>query len=493
MPGPRILFGVLADHSAGTLRLLEDNMAAIAGWPERIIQPSWAVIIFNNRTSEWDRLPHTAARVGAVLALLEDGGVRPTRAKLTYQVRFARLLSDNATWLAPSPRQPVRAKRAAPSPRQPLLAEQTAPADYLWLPDSDMSFQRFRLDAFLARWRCAFAGGPPLLAQPLVLQRTQGWWHTTWDGWASGTTRRIPDAVPTSFVEVQVPLIDGGFFRFLAHDVAERLNIMGRHVNCGWGLDFVWSGAAKQYAPHRQAVALVLLPVSHLNRKTMRKGAAFYRKGFELLRQVAKMWPKWYRFPLGLVTKQVATAWSMQGRGPMRHLVPVAMKGDDCVSRGALGGVNGSCRGGSTAQSGGIGRPKVRVKWHMHEVAWPFKGFSKLSREARFARYKKERADEEAAMAAHAVAGGNGTAEEAESPSAGRRRQCLEGGAQLTAESAFSGVGARRTYHPQRLRPSHDTLTGRRPCCTPPQEPSSGSTPAPRPPSERGACCSLSA
>jgi hypothetical protein len=86
--GPRILFEVVTDHSEFALRLVEDNMAAVSGWPERVIVPSWAVIVYNNRTPSWDRLPTQAARLGAVLRMLEDGvGPKTCQAGLSAALR----------------------------------------------------------------------------------------------------------------------------------------------------------------------------------------------------------------------------------------------------------------------------------------------------------------------------------------------------------------------------------------------------------------------
>jgi hypothetical protein len=300
--GPRILFGVVTDHSEPALRLVEDNMAAVSGWPERVIVPSWAVIVYNNRTPAWDRLPAQAARLGAVLRMLEDGGGPRTRAKMTYQLRFADLLSRGNATLDSAGAQPARSawRSMRYAHWTPLHLHDAAP-DHMWLLDGDISLQRFRVDAFIARWQCSFPGGPPLVAQPPVLQSTQAFWHVNWESWAANASR--PGAVDTSFVEIQSPLIDGGYFRHLARGDAAVIADKGRELDSDWGIDMMWCSAARQFDPSRRACAVVLYPVSHLDSRTLQKDDEYAVVGQELMKWMRMRWYDLVHFPYALAAQ----------------------------------------------------------------------------------------------------------------------------------------------------------------------------------------------
>jgi hypothetical protein len=304
--GPRILFGVVTGHSESALRLVEDNMAAVSGWPERVIVPSWAVIVYNNRTPSWDRLPVQAARLGAVLRMLEDGPGPRTRAKLNHQLRFAELLAHGNAALDSAAAQSARPSGAWRSMQYarwtPLHLHDTAP-DYVWLLDGDISLQRFRLDAFLAHWQCFFHGGPPLVAQAPVLQNTQGFWHVNWGSWASNASR--PGAVDVSFVEMQLSLLDGGFFRHLSRGDAAVIADKGRELDNAWGIDMMWCSAARQFDPSRRACAVVLYPVSHLDSRTLEKSSKYRVAGGKVLRWMRERWPSLYEYPYSLTVKPV--------------------------------------------------------------------------------------------------------------------------------------------------------------------------------------------
>ena len=78
-----------------------------------------------------------------------------------------------------------------------------------------MSLARTNLTNFIVTHSCAFAGGAPLVAAPVVRQSTQHFWPHNWISWTPGTDYGWLGgaiALRTSFVEGQAPLLDAGFF-----------------------------------------------------------------------------------------------------------------------------------------------------------------------------------------------------------------------------------------------------------------------------------------
>lgn len=270
------------------LATLKGNLAAVSGWPRRVLRATWAVVVYNNRTAEWARLPAEAARLGAHLVMLEDGGPVRTRAKLSYQLRFAALLGR-------------RLERSGAGSVLPGRGSSEPPAEYVWLLDGDISLQRFRLDAFLGAWRCCFASGPPLVSQPPVLQSSQDYWHLNWRSWAA--LERRPAAVATDFIEIQTPIIDAGFFRSLASGRAQQLAEWDRRYDSDWGIDLLWCPSAREYDPSRMPCAVVLHPISHVDSKTMNKDDRFSRGGMHVLAAAQRQWPTLLHFPYHLAAQ----------------------------------------------------------------------------------------------------------------------------------------------------------------------------------------------
>lgn len=286
---PSILFGVVTDHSRDALELLKDNMAIVSFWPARTLTASWGVVVYNNKTKEWDELPAHARRTGSKLRMLEDGGLI-TRCKFYYQRRFARLFDVSTADVE------VPGASTAPHP------------EYIWLLDNDISLRRFRMDRFLQSWSCSFPSGRPLIAQPVVLQNTQYFWPFNWKTWQDVATDTMV-ARPISFVEVQMPLVDGLFFRQFARGVGYHISERGARVNTDWGIDFVWCRAAQQYEASRQACAVVPTPISHENAQTYSKGKGYALIGKQTLRWIRGRWPELYFYPEGLGSTAATLPW----------------------------------------------------------------------------------------------------------------------------------------------------------------------------------------
>ena len=172
----------------------------------------------------------------------------------------------------------------------------------IWLLDADISLGGFRPDRFLLVAQCAFET-PPLVAQPLIAERTQSYKYLNADGWkseqlalekkrrggaAAVATGKPPPVLATAsaFVEIQAPLLDAVFFewflRFLVLPLAAPSHILG----ADWGFDALFCRAAALFAAHSAAapepggraaaevgeVCLVVIagtPVHHVDRRVL--------------------------------------------------------------------------------------------------------------------------------------------------------------------------------------------------------------------------------
>jgi len=268
--------------------------------------------VYDNQTAEWSGLREHASRLRVRLLMVEDAD-RLTRAKFYYQDRFAALLR--------------RMQRSGD-----VAAAGTPLPSYIWLVDSDISFERFRLDQFLQSWACSFASGPPLISQPAILENTQGFWHLNWQTWENVASYPML-AREASFVEMQLPLLDVGYFLHFDAGVARQILNLGLQVGSGWGYDLVWCQDAAKYLPSRVACAVIPTPISHQNTKTLHKDLYFMKHGEQVKHFVMHAFPDLFLFPHDLTNWNHNITLRNASKEKMLAPRPVPPSSRQCVVR----------------------------------------------------------------------------------------------------------------------------------------------------------------
>jgi hypothetical protein len=103
------------------------------------VQCDWAIVSYTNNSTETLRpITKQAEAKGVKVALLRDGDLPLKAAKVLF-------------W--------------------PMFKAAAVKYDYLWLLDEDMSFVGFDFDGFRTVLTLGFAGGKPMLAQPVLWRR----------------------------------------------------------------------------------------------------------------------------------------------------------------------------------------------------------------------------------------------------------------------------------------------------------------------------------
>jgi hypothetical protein len=103
------------------------------------MQCDWAIVSYtNNSTETLQPITKQAEAKGVKVALLRDGDLPLKAAKVLF-------------W--------------------PMFKAAAVKYDYLWLLDEDMSFVGFDFDGFRTVLTLGFAGGKPMLAQPVLWRR----------------------------------------------------------------------------------------------------------------------------------------------------------------------------------------------------------------------------------------------------------------------------------------------------------------------------------
>ena len=252
---PRLLIGIVAESSNATINRALNNVRALAH--HRNI--SLVIAVIDNQLEKWKNVIKEARNRKVQLSVddANPSGERcPYCPKLQFQLQFAARTTD---------------------------------VDYVWLPDSDMSFNRFDMRKF---WRYHRRAGSPLISQPTVRQGTQHLGfrvtHSLWHPCAAAQ-----NFVRMTYIEQQTPVFDASFFRWLApkfKDLAARqVTLQG-----SWGHDFIWCGAARIYqqgsfhdSRRRPECTLILVPQDHDNSKTMgTKDSGFYERSFMLVTEI---------------------------------------------------------------------------------------------------------------------------------------------------------------------------------------------------------------
>ena len=175
----------------------------------------------------------------------------------------------------------------------------------LWLVDADISFTHFAMDRFYCAWRCAFRGGSPLLAQPVVRQPTQDFWPFRADSWRVGKLSSWR-ALRLPFLEQQVTVADPGFMTWFVRALEERSfggeSFIDRYMSLrtDWGVDGTWCGAAREYADRvlnqteRVDCALIIEPIDHVDYGTIKKDMEFWDGGQKMHDWVATHLSQWW-------------------------------------------------------------------------------------------------------------------------------------------------------------------------------------------------------
>ncbi|KAJ1408748.1 hypothetical protein B484DRAFT_196800 [Ochromonadaceae sp. CCMP2298] len=209
----------------------------------------------------------------------------------------------------------------------------------VFLMDQDISLVGFDVAVFLATWRCAFhPHPPPLVVQPLIVERTQYFPYVHLKAWRSGNKTRNAVAAGVGLVEQQVPFFNAQFFEWLVSRVLSQTREVALTYGVDQSLDRTWCKAADAYArtvlginysaDTSQACAIIIgpnkgksLPVSssipisetpgrdptratghdtavhHLNTRALgnkRANRALYReKGAKVNQHYAKLFPNW--------------------------------------------------------------------------------------------------------------------------------------------------------------------------------------------------------
>lgn len=303
-----ILVAIVADSSVPTRRRMLTGMRRVDGTRTlHQLTMHWAVCAYDDGADAWaptvleaESLP-SARLVKVVNASAHD------RKPITVLQRKARTAHHRKVVAA-------------------VWAERGFAYDAVWLPDADLLFESFDLPEFLHRWLCTFAGGAPVVAQPVVRPGTQVWpfnlhsWRnctsprsrarapplasaarTQWlkrrddEQQRSGCFWRRrwgpePTALRISFIENQAALVDAQFLRwfFGLELVAEFARLQLRY-GVEWGPDSVWCRAAEWWLAaqnvSRTPCAVLMVPIEHANTKSLAdsKGGSHANHGFRLM------------------------------------------------------------------------------------------------------------------------------------------------------------------------------------------------------------------
>ena len=242
-------------------------------------QVDWAIITYDGGAWRWGTTMHLA-RKHSVRLTVQDGRVPPT------------MLPPHS--------------RSAGAHLKLHLQRQFVPLAvgyrHVWLPDADISFDGFALGEYMRRLVCAHSGGSPLVSQPIISENTQSenYFVNADQHNASGTAM-----LPCAVLEQQAPLYDAGFFQWLMPRVG-GLVAQQLAMKSSWGLDKVRCGAAFVYARavlkdnRRLACAIVTVPISHANTKSIEKTPQFLSAGRAINRWIhsdnATRDPTWKSF-----------------------------------------------------------------------------------------------------------------------------------------------------------------------------------------------------
>jgi hypothetical protein len=119
----------------------------------------------------------------------------------------------------------------------------------VFLMDQDISLVGFDVAVFLATWRCAFhPHPPPLLVQPVIVERTQYFPYVHLRAWRNENKTRSAVAAGVGLVEQQVPFFNAQFFEWLVRRVLAQTRGAALTYGVDQSLDRTWCKAADAYA-----------------------------------------------------------------------------------------------------------------------------------------------------------------------------------------------------------------------------------------------------
>lgn len=230
----RLLIGVVSSSAWWSRMTVMENMVAL----DSQVHQRWVVSLYDGRVGQWQNEVKMAQRLGVPFDLIENTEECDFCPKLQFQLKFLDFLKD---------------------------------ADYVWLPDADISFRDFHFQKF---WQAHKAAGSPLIAQPAIAPATQApRFCLNWDQWQCSGVVRV------TYVEQQAPVMDAQFFKWMMpqlHDLAEEQ----RKLGASWGHCNIWCGAALAFRTdfhvQRPVCALVLEPIEHRDMRTINKTKSFF-------------------------------------------------------------------------------------------------------------------------------------------------------------------------------------------------------------------------
>jgi hypothetical protein len=155
----RLVVLLVADSSNATQSLALANMAAFSHL--RAVSTTFVAVV--GRCEQWAGVAAAVTVLGMRFECVRQPAERAQAAGAAFRPKLPSQLVGYRHYL--------RVTRASER------------ADAIWLPDADIAFGAEGISAFLLRWSCAFAAGPPLVAQAAMhgdagrTTRSQQFWH----------------------------------------------------------------------------------------------------------------------------------------------------------------------------------------------------------------------------------------------------------------------------------------------------------------------------
>jgi hypothetical protein len=168
--------------------------------------------------------------------------------------------------------------------------------DYVWLADVDILFHRFDYAQFWLSHQSAFPDGPPLIAGALIRQNTQRpVVASNMNMWSQALGTNATQYVATTmYLEQGAPFFNAKFLLWLLARL-EAVLVKQLKEGSDSGPDTLWCGGAKHYIhnvanntkhanrTNRTSCGLVLVPIDHLDTKTINNDPVFDKARTSLL------------------------------------------------------------------------------------------------------------------------------------------------------------------------------------------------------------------
>lgn len=193
----------------------------------------------------------------------------------------------------------------------------------VWLIDEDFSLQHFKFQEYFSYLNCPSSPLKlSLVTQPLIRGHSD-LGYVQMDNWTSYAN---VVAVPTGYVEQQVPIIDTKFFEWFVERIIVSIS---KHLrfHSDWGHDECWCKAAKQFhvmnknleenQSFNYSCSLLIMGassyVTHLNFQTLDKKYAdtvrFWRIGLEYREKYLSKFPKLFAHQINNTLYEDKSQW----------------------------------------------------------------------------------------------------------------------------------------------------------------------------------------